>query len=106
MPSKDPINISLTEFAKLSDAPEGKGRTPKRINWNAVKKAINTTPLTNAMCYNMICANKAIYMFDETDEDPYKGTVWTKLNGWADKGEVRKAVDKRGNIYYGPIAPV
>jgi len=103
MPSKEPLNISLKEFAELSDAPEGRGRTPKRINWDAVFEAVNTVPMTNAQVYSMIISNKDKYMFDEKDEDPHKGTVWTKLNGWAKDEELRKAVDKKGNIYYGPI---
>jgi len=59
MPSKEPISISLSEFAELSDAPTGgKGGRVLKINWDAVSEAVNKQPMTNIMVFNMICEDK------------------------------------------------
>ena len=105
MPSKVPNEISLEEFAELSDAPAGgRGGSSRAINWDAVLEAVNASPKTNTQVFNMICEEKDKFLFDgESRKDPNPGTIWVKLDKWVKDKVIRKAKNQAGTVFFGPI---
>ena len=103
MPSKEPKTLTLEEFAKLSDAPTGKGGQVKKINWDFVLKELKKKPMSSSTVHKLICGNKKKYMFNEDAKDPNPGTIWTQLKRWVEQSVLAKKADPQGNVFYGPV---
>lgn len=104
MASKEPKVISIEDFAKLADAPVGKGGQVKKINWESVLVAIRKKPMSSASVHKLICEDKPSYMFNEKADNPNPGTIWTQLKRWVEQKILAKKVDEQGNVFYGPAA--